>query len=256
MPQRDAIVNRAARYVGYLSGGGFDQKNKFSDFLGHPAEAWCGDFVTAIYAMAGLTLPSMQPGVRTGFTYVPDGWAYGVTNHASRNSWEAQPGDIVCFDWTGAGTCKSSKSHTGLVDHWSAGVLYTIEGNSGPAGGVNRHPRSAPSGAGNPDICGVINTAKLVTFDGSPAPPEPHDDVPQFPGRVLMLKSPPMSGDDVRRWQTQMQHRGWHLDAGGQYDAHTRDICIQFQHQRGFAQTGSVGAQTWTAAWTAPITPD
>lgn len=255
MPQRDAIVNRAARYVGYLSGGGFDQKNKFSDFLGHPAEAWCGDFVSAIYAMTGLALPSMQSGQRTGFSYVPDGWAYGVAQHATRNSWEAQPGDIVCFDWTG-GNCSGSQTHTGLVDHWADGVLHTIEGNSGPAGGVNRHDRAAPRGTGNADICGVINAARLVTFDGSAPPADQHDDVPPFSGRVLMLKSPPMNGDDVERWQTQMQQRGWHLGTNGQYDVRTRDVCVQFQRQKGFAQTGRVGAQTWTAAWTSPVTAE
>jgi hypothetical protein len=53
MPTRADIVKRATRYQGYLSGKGFNQKNKFSDFLGHPAEAWCADFVTAIYDMCG-----------------------------------------------------------------------------------------------------------------------------------------------------------------------------------------------------------
>jgi peptidoglycan hydrolase-like protein with peptidoglycan-binding domain len=131
-----------------------------------------------------------------------------------------------------------------------------MEGNSGPHGGVNRHDWSAPQGTGNSLICGVINAAKLVTFDGNPPPPDPHDDIPPFPGRSLMLKSPPMTGNDVLRWQSQMKHRGWSLDANSHYDARTHDVCVQFQHQKGLPETGTVGAQTWTAAWTAPVTPE
>ena len=138
MPERSDIGEKAASSVGYLSNQGYDQANKFSAYLGFPAEAWCADFVSAIYAMGGLLLPPMQVGHHTGLSYVPDYFAYGNSHRAIRSSWEAEPGDIVFFDWTGEGACKSSKSHTGLVDHWADGVLHTIEGNSAPDGGVNR----------------------------------------------------------------------------------------------------------------------
>jgi hypothetical protein len=112
----------------------------------------------------------MQPGQRTGFAYVPDGWSYARGRDATGNSWQARPGDIVCFDWTGSDQCQTSKTHTGIVDHWAGGTLYTIEGNSGPAGGVNRREWSAPRGSGNAEICGVINTGKLVKFTRKAAP--------------------------------------------------------------------------------------
>lgn len=257
MPERTDIIRRAKRDVGYLSGQGFNQKNKFSDFLGHPAEAWCGDFVTAIYAMCKVPLPPMQTGVHTGFAYVPSGWAYGRQHKVTRSSWEAKPGDIICFDWTKAGTCTTSQSHTGLVDHWANGTLYTVEGNSGPNGGVNARQWEARVGVGNALIAGVINTAKLVSFNADPTPVDPIDDrVPPFPGRMLMLKSPHMEGNDVQTWQKRMRERGWKLPQNGQYDDRTHDVCVAFQQQKGLPANGRVGPRTWALAWTSPITPD
>jgi hypothetical protein len=257
MPERADIVRRAAKHVGYLSGQGFNQKNKFSDFLGHPPEAWCGDFVTAIYAMCKVPLPSMQQGMTTGFAYVPSGWAFGVQKKATRSSWEAKPGDIICFDWTKAGTCSTSDTHTGLVDHWDGQTLHTIEGNSGPKGGVNARQWSAPRGQGNDLIAGVINVGKLVNFNGAPVDDDiDEDNVPEFPGRMLMLKSPHMEGDDVKRWQKRMRKRGWKLPQEGVFDERTRDVCMAFQKQKSLPVNGRVGPRTWALAWTSPVTPD
>jgi hypothetical protein len=200
----------------------------------------------------------MQAGAHTGFAYVPSGWAYGVQHGATRSSYEAKPGDIVCFDWTKAGTCSTGNSHTGLVDHWANGTLFTIEGNSGPSGGVNAKQWQAPQGQGNVLIAGVINTGKLVKFGGGPAPDPDREDVeaPPFSGRMLMLKSPLMSGGDVKQWQVQMRKRGWKLPHDGEYDERTRDVCVAFQKQKGLPDNGRVGPRTWALAWTSPITPD
>jgi Putative peptidoglycan binding domain/CHAP domain len=253
MPTRAAIVDRAIKYVGYREGP--NNQNIFSSYLGLPSESWCFDFCVAIYKMSGLPLPSMELGHLTGASYVPDGWAYAKQHGATRNSWQAQPGDLVCFDWTGTQKCDNPHTHIGIVDHWQAGTLHTIEGNTGSPEGVYGKPWPAPRGVGNNEICGVINTGKLVRFTRK-APPENGNDVPPFPRRILMLKSPLMGGDDVRRWQAQMQHRGWRLDASGEYDVRTRDVCVAFQQQKGLHVDGQVGPQTWAMAWTAPITPE
>jgi hypothetical protein len=204
----------------------------------------------------------MQPGHRTGFSYVPDGWGYALDHHANKSSWEAQPGDIVCFDWSKR--CqRGTQTHTGMVDHYANGVLNTIEGNSqtasGGSGGVNRHQWPAPAGQGNADICGVIDASKLVHFGGA-APPPPHPATaqhpPPFPGHELMLKSPPVSGPAITTWLAQMKHRGWHLDSADTYDQRARDECRKFQSQKGIPVTGNVDQQTWAAAWTDPVTPD
>jgi murein L,D-transpeptidase YcbB/YkuD len=71
-----------------------------------------------------------------------------------------------------------------------------------------------------------------------------------------MLKTPPLTGADVQAWLGQMKHRGWKLDSADAYDARSRDVCRQFQKQKGLPVTGSVDAQTWAAAWADPVTPD
>lgn len=262
MPERADIVKKAASEVGYLDGQGYDGANKFSSYLGYPGEAWCADFVTAIYKICGLPLPPMQAGHRTGFSYVPAGWSWALANHATKSSWEAQPGDIVCFDWSKR--CQQgTQTHTGMVDHWAGGVLNTIEGNSqtasGGSGGVNRHQWPAPVGQGNADICGLIDASKLVHFSpgGAPAPAAPAasgEHPPPFAGRTLMLKTPPVSGPEAKAWLGQMRRRGWKLDNPDAYDARADEVCQQFQKQKGLPVTGQVDAQTWAAAWTDPIT--
>jgi hypothetical protein len=260
MPDRAAIVQKAASEVGYNAGPG--DVNKFSHYLGLPGESWCGDFVTTIFELCGLALPSMQPGHRTGYSFVCDGWQYAVDHKITRNSWEAQPADIVCFDWLGTGCANPAETHTGIVDHWSGGILHTIEGNTSPGSCVNRKERPSAAGSGSPQIMGVIDSSKLVKFGGggggpapAPAPAPHHPPVPPpFPGRTLMLKSPPITGDDVSTWQTQMRVRGWHIAADGAYGPESRAACLAFQKQKGLHPTGSVDQQTWAATWSAPVT--
>ncbi len=61
-------------------------------------------------------------------------------------------------------------------------------------------------------------------------------------------------GEDVRAWQQQMASRGWPITVDGSYGPASREICIKFQQEKGLAADGIVGAQTWDAAWSAPVT--
>lgn len=79
------------------------------------------------------------------------------------------------------------------------------------------------------------------------------EEPPPWPGRVL-TQPPPLSGEDVRRWQSQMAKRGWRLAVDGVYGERSEEVCRSFQQERGLAVDGSVGAETWRAAWTAPVT--
>ncbi len=76
---------------------------------------------------------------------------------------------------------------------------------------------------------------------------------PKFPGRLLKLTTPPMKGEDIERWQRRMAKRGWRIPTSGIYDKATRDVCKQFQKEKGLHVDGIVGRDTWRAAWTAPI---
>jgi hypothetical protein len=170
MTTRDQIVRTAMSFNGRCDGQGYNGANPFSHDLNRPVEAWCGDFVTDIFKHAHVPLPSMQDGFRTGFAYCPAAVHYGRAQHATRNSWQAQPGDIVLFEFDGDGI----SDHTEIVTAYDGGKLFTIGGNSGPSnvdgyhgqGGVHRHRWHAPAGQGNNQILTVINTAKVVRFGG------------------------------------------------------------------------------------------
>jgi N-acetyl-anhydromuramyl-L-alanine amidase AmpD len=91
----------------------------------------------------------------------------------------------------------------------------------------------------------------LVT--GAKPSPDPHVDAPKFPGRLLR-QPPVMRGDDVRTWQARMSKRGWSITVDGTYGPPAEKVCRAFQQEKGLDVDGVVGPETWTAAWTAPIT--
>jgi len=59
---------------------------------------------------------------------------------------------------------------------------------------------------------------------------------------------------DLKRWQAQMRARGWTLPVSGHYDPPTGQAVRQFQAEKRLAVDGLIGARTWAAAWTAPVT--
>jgi peptidoglycan hydrolase-like protein with peptidoglycan-binding domain len=87
-----------------------------------------------------------------------------------------------------------------------------------------------------------------------PAPSQPSSGAPVWPGRYLVLCTPMMNGGDVRTWQTQMVNRGWRMDADGYYGKQSLSICKTFQAEKNLTVDGTVGQQTWNAAWTTPVT--
>jgi hypothetical protein len=105
--------------------------------------------------------------------------------------------------------------------------------------------------------------AILAAAGGRPAPapppatgpaPAPPGNAPTWPGRVLMVLRPYMTGDDVTAWQAQMRARGWALDVDGIYGPDSSSKCRAFQAEKGLQVDGMVGPVTWGATWSAPIT--
>jgi len=248
MTNRNEIVRTALDYNGTCNGQGYDGPNPFSADLGRPVEAWCGDFVTDVFKRAQVPLPSMQPGCRTGFAYCPDAVGYGRAHRVTRNSWEAEPGDIVLFDWNGDGTADHTEVATGYQD----AALFTIGGNSGPSnidgfvgnGGVHRHRWEAPAGHGNDQVLVVIDTSKVVQF-GGPAHPTKAGTPPPPGPRMLMLKSPMMQGADVRAVQQALNQRNnAGLATDGIYGPSTRDAVINWQRREHIDADGIVGPLT------------
>jgi hypothetical protein len=171
---RASIVALARAQLGYKDGAGYDGAQKYSPVVdGSPAQAWCADFYSWLFITAGLPLPSMQEGIRSGFAGVPEGMDYARVHGALNQSWQAQPCDGMCLD-TGSG---AQPGHIEFVVSWASGILTTIGGNSvGPEdqpGGVWLHTWSCPAGVGNPQIMGIIDAGGLVTFAAASPPPAP-----------------------------------------------------------------------------------
>jgi hypothetical protein len=226
---RAQVAAKAHSYLGVATGHGYDNANPFSADLGRPTESWCFDFVTDVFKRSGLPLPSMQPGCKTGAAYVPDGWNIAKARGATKPSWLGLPADLGIFDWNGDGV----PDHIEMVFRWSGGVLVTDGGNSGPGGGVHEHEWSDPEGRGNPVIMGVIDTSRFVSFGATPLPPRPPVKPPiTSPHRLLMLKSPWMTGSDVGQVQTALNHRyGARLRVDDTFGVQTRAAVLGFERR-------------------------
>jgi peptidoglycan hydrolase-like protein with peptidoglycan-binding domain len=61
--------------------------------------------------------------------------------------------------------------------------------------------------------------------------------------------------EDLRTWQQRMADRGWIITPDGLYGPETASTAREFQAEKGLEVDGLIGVNTWTAAWTAPITP-
>lgn len=58
----------------------------------------------------------------------------------------------------------------------------------------------------------------------------------------------------IKAWQAQMRKRGWTIGVDGRYGAQSEKVARQFQAEKGIRVDGAVGAVTWTAAFTEPVT--
>lgn len=87
-----------------------------------------------------------------------------------------------------------------------------------------------------------------------PSPPPAALGYPAWSGRYLSVQNPPLTGADVRTWQSQMSMRGWRIGVDGVYGAGSEAVCRAFQAEKGLTVDGIVGRQTWNAAWTTPRT--
>lgn len=58
----------------------------------------------------------------------------------------------------------------------------------------------------------------------------------------------------IKQWQAQMKKRGWRIGVDGYFGPASEKVARQFQAEKGIRVDGAVGAQTWAAAWSEPVT--
>jgi hypothetical protein len=123
-PLRLRALAEAERLVGIMEVGGNNMGQAVLSLIrengGTGPESWCGDFDAHCYRHAG------SKGVQRSWAAVRFlGFLTGMKIVSAR---DAMPGDIVCFTF----------DHTGLLRRKiSAGVIETVEGNTGRAGAVS-----------------------------------------------------------------------------------------------------------------------
>ena len=153
----------------------------------------------------------------------------------------------MLFDWNGDGVA----DHTEIATGYQGDMLFTIGGNSGPSnvdgfvgeGGVHRHSWEAPAGQGSDLVLAVIDASKVVVFGGPAHPTSPGQAPPAEP-RLLMLKSPMMTGADVLAVQQALNQRdNAGLATDGIYGPSTRDAVISWQRHEQIEVDGIAGPQ-------------
>ena len=136
------IVKAAQSKLGIVEKGGPDGKSgnivEFWDWWksvtgeNDQGSSWCAVFVSWCFS----TVPGGSALVAAknphGFIYCPDGVKFFKAHNQIIIPANAQPGDIIFFDWTGAGIA----DHVGIViqNQVAKGFLLTIEGNTSPEG--------------------------------------------------------------------------------------------------------------------------
>jgi hypothetical protein len=123
MTKRENIVSIASGEVGTIEGKG--NRTKYGQWYGMDGVAWCGIFVSWVFAMAGCRLPEIKKGYPV-IHYVPTGLNYWRKTKEITS--DPQPGDIVIFEFTG----DKLADHIGIFHSWKVkGVsFYAIEGNT------------------------------------------------------------------------------------------------------------------------------
>ncbi len=125
MKAGEKIINIANQELWYSENPPGSNQTKYGKWFGFDGVAWCGMFVSWVYYHAGYPLGNI------GFSkgYAGCGTAY---DHFKKTgeivSYEnAQPGDIILFDWNR----DSRFDHTGiLVSKVDGDHFKTIEGNT------------------------------------------------------------------------------------------------------------------------------
>jgi hypothetical protein len=95
---------------------------------------------------------------------------------------------------------------------------------------------------------GSILTGKISVKDPKPSTSR----APGFPGRDIS-QPPVMTGSDVKKWQAQMEARGWDILVDGKYGAASEEVCRRFQKEKGLKVDGVVGPTTWEKSWSSPV---
>lgn len=194
-----------------------------------PSARWYGHALDIMPPAAGSGLPSLD---MLGSQLVLD-----------RNSGVSGATAIKYMNWTPAGRLQPRQ------DSWEPGHAVR---DSSDAGHIHISFRSDTThssiASGYDPVARLRGSGTIAVTGNTPAA------APPWPGRYVKLANPMMHGDDARTWQAQMTHRGWVISADGWWGPQSDHILRAFQAEKNLSVDGVLGPQSWTAAWTLPVT--
>lgn len=222
----DRELEVARSFIGVVEHPFGSNRQRFSEDLGRPPEAWCADYLADVSRIAGVELPS-----DSAATWVMlDGF-----RKAGRAGSRPSRAAFVFFRWPGE---PRATSHVGLVEAiFGDGSIGTIEGNTDVAGGgsggrvMRQRRRAFIVGYGYP---------RYVTPAGKPTP-HPHHPAKR---RTIELGD---HGHDVALAQRLLNRRGAHpeLTVDGAFGPKTDAAVRAYQAHHGLTVDGIVGRHTW-----------
>ena len=125
MSKAELIIGEAKKEIGYTEMPANSNKTKFGEWFGVNGVAWCGIFVSYMYAKAGCHLGNI--GYLKGYAGCQTAVKHFTEKGEVVTKEKVQPGDIAFFDWNKDGKF----DHTGifLKDNGN-GTFECIEGNT------------------------------------------------------------------------------------------------------------------------------
>lgn len=125
MSKAELIIGEAKLEIGYREMPPNSNRTKFGEWFGLNKVAWCGIFVSYIYAKAGCPLGNI--GYLKGYAGCQTAVSHFKSTKEVVTKENVKPGDIAFFDWNGDG----KYDHTGifLKDNGN-GTFECIEGNT------------------------------------------------------------------------------------------------------------------------------
>lgn len=121
----DDILEFAEQFLGCNEADG--SANKFLNGASSASIPWCAAFVEYVMENGGSwdSVPDWYKNIDNKW-YCPNVYNAASSANAIISAQEAQPGDIVLFDWDGDGV----KDHIGIIKSTDGGKVVTVEGNT------------------------------------------------------------------------------------------------------------------------------
>lgn len=163
-------------------------------------------------------------------------------------------------NWIGRWKDLGFKTGLGDGNDFSLGFMYPWESRSGIGHVAGTLGTVAVESRGSRGVLvgSAARNAKSDLFRhhfhlpvvGKSKPKPVPTDYPPFVG--IIKKG--TRGAHVKRYQTQMRHRGWKIGIDGVYGDESHKVTLAFQKDKKLTVDGIVGPATWKAAFTSKIT--